>query len=80
MLMVGDYAPHDGASESYEFQLMEEHEENIEKPEEWDRIYEAILERTGNKELAAATATARVGKEEKDRRSNEGIHHESLTR
>jgi len=64
MLMVGDYAPHDGASESYEFQLMEEHEENIEKPAEWDRIYEAILERTGNKELAAATATARVGKED----------------
>ena len=66
MLMVGDYAPHDGASESYEFQLMEEHEENIEKPEEWDRIYEAIFERTGNKELAAATATARVGKVKDD--------------
>lgn len=31
------------------------------KGEEWDAIYNAILERTGDKELAAATATARAG-------------------
>ena len=63
-LMVGDYKPHDGASAEYEFEIVESHEglELIEKPAKWDAIYEAILERTGDKQLAAATATARVGK------------------
>lgn len=66
-LMPGDYQPHEGAVERYEFEVIETHEE-IEKPgpgkhsAEWDRIFEAILERTGDKQLAAATATARVGK------------------
>jgi len=62
-LMVGDYTPHEGASAEYEFEVIESHDvfELVEKPAKWDEIYEAILERTGNKELAAATATARVG-------------------
>lgn len=62
-LMPGEYKPHDGASEEFEFPVVESHEglDLIEKPAKWDEIYEAILERTGNKELAAATATARVG-------------------
>jgi len=66
-LMPGDYQPHEGAVERYEFEVIETHEE-IEKPgpgkhsAEWDRIFEAILERTGDEQLAAATATARVGK------------------
>jgi hypothetical protein len=62
-LMPGEYQPHDGASAEYEFEVVESHDdiELIEKPAKWDEIYEAILERTGNKELAAATATARVG-------------------
>ena len=33
----------------------------LKKGEEWDAIYNAILDRTGDKELAAATATARAG-------------------
>lgn len=63
-LMEGDYKPHDGASAEFEFELVEAHEglELVEKPAKWHEIYEAILERTGNKQLAAATATARVGK------------------
>lgn len=60
--MVGDYAPHPGAAEAVEFEVIDEHDpERLAKGEEWDKIYNAILERTGNKELAAATATARVG-------------------
>lgn len=67
-LMAGDYVPHEGASEEYEFEIVESHEglELVQKPAKWDAIYEAILERTGNKELAAATATARVGKQKDD--------------
>jgi hypothetical protein len=73
-LMVGDYTPHEGASAEYEFEVVESHDELelIEKPgpgkhsAAWDAIYEAILERTGNKQLAAATATARVGKQKDD--------------
>ena len=74
ILMEGDYQPHDGASEAFEFEVVESHEglELIEKPgpgkrsKEWDRIFEAILESTGNRNLAAATATARVGKAKDD--------------
>jgi hypothetical protein len=55
-LMEGE--AHEGASEVAEFELVEP----VAKPKEWDKIYRAILERTGNKDLAAATATARVGK------------------
>lgn len=69
-LMAGDYQPHKGASPEYEFEVIESHDglELVEKPgpgkhsAKWDTIYEAILERTGDKQLAAATATARVGK------------------
>ena len=71
VLMVGEYAPHDGAAESVAFEVIEEHNpdrlpqaEPVEQGAEWDKIYNAILERTGNKELAAATATARVGKDQ----------------
>ena len=71
VLMVGEYAPHDGAAESVAFEVIEEHDpdrlpqaEPVEQGAEWDKIYNAILERTGNKELAAATATARVGKDQ----------------
>ena len=44
----------------------------IEKPgqsthsPEWDEVFEAILEETGNKDLAAATATSRIGKASKE--------------
>ena len=59
VLMPGDYAPHEGAVELFDFEVVEEHDPaRIRKGEEWDKIYRAILERTGNKELAAATATA----------------------
>ena len=83
VLMVGDYAPHEGAAESIAVELIEEHDPDrlpedsvdkygtpdpefaqhdpLKKGEEWDKIYNAILERTGDKELAAATATARAG-------------------
>ena len=62
VLMPGDYAPHDGAVEEFDFEIVEEHDpDRVRKGEEWDKIYNAILERTGNKELAAATATARAG-------------------
>ena len=68
VLMIGEYVPHDGASESIAFELVEEHDPerlpkllDVEKGEEWDKIYNAILERTGDKELAGATATARAG-------------------
>jgi len=62
-LMEGDYEPHEGASNEFEFEVVESHDdlELIEKPAKWDQIYEAILERTGDKEQAAAIATARVG-------------------
>ena len=61
-MMPGEYAPHEGAVELFDFEVIEEHDPaRIRKGEEWDKIYRAILERTGNKELAAATATARVG-------------------
>lgn len=70
VLMIGEYAPHDGAAESVAFEVIEEHNperlpqaEPVKQGAAWDKIYNAILERTGNKELAAATATARVGKE-----------------
>ena len=33
----------------------------IEKPAKWDKIYQAVLEETGDKEKAAAIATARAG-------------------
>ena len=58
VLMEGP-AEHEGASDAMAFDVIEEH---TEKGAEWDNIYQAILERTGNKELAAATATARIGK------------------
>ena len=62
VLMIGEYKPHEGASAEFDFEVIEEHDpERLAKGEEWDRIYRAILERTGNKELAAATATARAG-------------------
>ena len=62
VLMVGDYVPHEGAAESVAFEVIDEHDpERLTKGAEWDKIYNAILERTGNKELAAATATARTG-------------------
>ena len=62
VLMVGDYVPHEGAAESVAFEVIDEHDpDRLAKGEEWDKIYNAILERTGNKELAAATATARAG-------------------
>jgi hypothetical protein len=78
VLMPGEYAPHEGAVEFFEFEIVEEHDESrlkkygtpdeefarfdpLKKGEEWDAIYNAILERTGDKELAAATATARAG-------------------
>lgn len=62
VLMIGDYVPHEGAAEAIDFEVIEEHDpERLAKGKEWDKIYNAILERTGNKELAAATATARVG-------------------
>ena len=62
VLMVGDYGPHEGALESFDFEVIEEHDESrLKKGEKWDKIYRAVLERTGNKELAAATATARAG-------------------
>ena len=67
ILMVGDYGEHEGAFESFPFEVIEEHDDDrLKKGAEWDRIYEAIFERTGNKELAAATATARVGKAKDD--------------
>jgi hypothetical protein len=69
VLMVGEYSEHEGAAESVAFEVVEEYDpermpraEPIEQGAEWDKIYNAILERTGNKQLAAATATARVGK------------------
>lgn len=62
VLMPGDYKPHDGAVEEFDFEIVEEHDpERVRKGEEWDKIYRAILERTGDKQLAAATATARAG-------------------
>jgi hypothetical protein len=83
-LMAGDYTPHEGASAEYEFEVIEEHQEPeteaepepevIEKPgpgkhsKKWDEIFNAILEQTGDSELAAATATARVGKREIEKR------------
>ena len=33
----------------------------VSKPAEWDRIYQAVLEETGDKEKAAAIATSRAG-------------------
>ena len=71
VLMVGEYQPHDGAAESAAFEVVEEFDperlpqaEPVKQGAEWDKIYNAILERTGNKELAAATATARAGSAE----------------
>ena len=64
VLMTGDYEPHEGAVEVATFEVVDEHDParlRVEKGEEWDAIYNAILERTGDKELAAATATAREG-------------------
>tara|TARA_R110000824_G_C15224872_1_gene677884 strand:- start:128 stop:2116 length:1989 start_codon:yes stop_codon:yes gene_type:complete len=64
VLMAGDYESHDGAAEVATFEVVEEYDPSrlsVEKGEEWDAIYNAILERTGDKELAAATATAREG-------------------
>ena len=64
VLMVGEYQPHEGAVESIAVEVIEEHDPErlpVSKGAEWDKIYNAILERTGNKELAAATATARTG-------------------
>lgn len=71
VLMVGEYQPHDGAAESAAFEVVEEFDperlpqaEPVKQGAEWDKIYAAVLERTGNKELAAATATARAGSAE----------------
>ena len=68
VLMAGP-ANHELATPVLEFDVVDEgdeehvsNEEHTEKGAEWDKIYEAIFERTGNKELAAATATARIGK------------------
>ena len=64
VLMTGEFEPHEGAAESVTFEVIEEHDPKrlpVEKGEEWDAIYNAILERTNDKELAAATATARAG-------------------
>jgi hypothetical protein len=66
VLMVGDYVPHDGAAESIDFEVIDEHDpsrlpEQVEQGAKWDAIYNAVLEQTGNKELAAATATTRAG-------------------
>ena len=65
VLMIGEHTPHEGSAESVAFEVVEEHDPDrlpeLEKGEEWDKIYNAILERTGDKELAAATATARAG-------------------
>ena len=64
VLMVGEYQPHEGAVESIAVEVIEEHDPErlpVSKGAEWDKIYNAILERTNNKELAAATATARTG-------------------
>ena len=33
----------------------------ISKPAEWDKIYQAVLEETGDKDKAAAIATSRAG-------------------
>ena len=66
VLMVGQHQQHEGAAESIDFEVIDEHDpsrlpEQIEQGAKWDAIYNAILEQTGNKELAAATATARAG-------------------
>ena len=61
VLMEGP-ADHEGASDAMTFDVIEEH---AEKGAAWDKIYQAILGRTGNKELAAATATARAGAQER---------------
>ena len=59
VLMVGP-ADHEGAAETMAFEVIETHP--VKQGAAWDKIYNAILNSTGDKRLAAATATARVGK------------------